>query len=210
MNKKALTNPELFKFYDKKNKDDFFGSNQRWFPTTWQRLSGCGSCAASNIYYYLTYLNNTLGKKYNSRKEWVSLMEELWKYVKPSLRGVNKLEMFYNPMLEFAKTKGMDLTYHFCEVPEEVYYRPTFQKVIDFLSKALDKDLPVAFLNWCNGEVKNLDRWHWVTIIELGYDLEKEWAYVNILDEGRFKTIDLALWLKSTKLGGGFLYFEFA
>jgi len=210
MIRKTLTNPDLFKFYDQKSKQEFFGSNQRWYPTTWQRLAGCGPCAASNIYYYLTYLQNSLENKLESREEWVSLMGELWKHVKPSIRGVNKFEMFYKPMLEFAQKKGMELSYHLCEVPEEVYRRPTFQRVIDFLGEALDKDLPIAFLNWCNGEVKNLDRWHWVTIIELGYDLEKDWAYVNILDEGRFKTIDLALWLKSTKLGGGFLYFEFA
>lgn len=209
MVKKSITNPDVFKFIEEKNNQEFYGSNQRWYSTFWQRLAGCGPCAASNIFYYQSYLINSPNEKYQSRRDWVTLMEELWEYVKPSIKGVNRMEMLYDPLVEFAQTKGINLSYHLCEVPEVIYRRPTLDRVIDFLSEALEKDAPIAFLNWCNGEVKNLDGWHWVTIIQLDFDKESGRAYAGILDEGRLKTIDLALWLRTTIRGGGFVYFEF-
>ena len=65
----------------------------------------------------------------------------------------------------------------------------------------------MAFLNLCNGEEKNLDRWHWVTIISLEYAKDKNQVLANILDEGVIKKISLSLWYHTTTLGGGFVYF---
>ncbi|CDX02995.1 Hypothetical protein DPCES_3108 [Desulfitobacterium hafniense] len=204
---KAIANPDIYKFVDTDQEPLYYGACQRWYPTTWQRLAGCGPCTASNIMYYLTHGRLAPGEGFRSRGEWITLMEELWKYVTPSLKGVNKLSMLYEPLAAFARTKDISLEYHLCEVPEEVHRRPSLGEVVDFLAEALDQDAPIAFLNWCNGEVKNLDRWHWVNIIQLDFDEEKQKAYGTILDEGRLKKIDLALWLKTSTLGGGFVYF---
>jgi hypothetical protein len=65
----------------------------------------------------------------------------------------------------------------------------------------------VAFLNLCNGSEKKLDRWHWVTLISLEYAEGGERVFADILDAGIIKRIDLALWYKTTTLGGGFVYF---
>lgn len=203
---KSIENPEMFTFNEMEKGQVFYGSNQRWYPTIWQRLSGCGPCASSNIFYYLTH-NQSPQDSYRSKTEWVALMQELWKYVTPSIRGVDKMVMLYNPLVEFAQNKGIILDYRLCEIPKEVYRRPSLEGVIDFLEKALDNDAPIAFLNWNNGEVKNLDRWHWVTIIQLEFNKEKTIAYATILDEGRLKKVDLALWLRTTTLGGGLVYF---
>lgn len=54
---------------------------------------------------------------------------------------------------------------------------------------------------------RNVDPWHWVTIISLGYGEDGNNAFVNILDEGIIKRIGLELWYKTTTLGGGFVYF---
>lgn len=202
---KSIANPELYKFMEADQ--TYYGSCQRWYPTTWQRLSGCGPCAASNIFYYITRNQSSPQESFQSQKEWVALMQELWKCVTPTLRGVHKLDMLYNPLLEYAQIKGIPLEYHLCEVPKEIYRRPSLEEVVNFLAAALDQNTPIAFLNWCNGEVKNLDRWHWVTIIKLEFNEEKTRAYATILDEGRLKNIDLALWVKTTTLGGGFVYF---
>ncbi|SHN81483.1 hypothetical protein [Desulfitobacterium chlororespirans] len=207
---KSIANPDVYKFMDTDQEPVYHGACQGWYPTIWQRRAGCGPCTAANIMYYLTHGRLPAGEGFRSRGEWIALMEELWKYVTPSLKGVNKMSMLYEPLAAFAQTKDISLEYHLCEVPEEVHRRPSLGEVVDFLAEALDQDAPIAFLNWCNGEVKNLDRWHWVNIIQLEFDEEKQKAYGTILDEGRLKKIDLALWLKTSTLGGGFVYFTTA
>jgi hypothetical protein len=67
--------------------------------------------------------------------------------------------------------------------------------------------LPVAFLNLCNGEETNLERWHWVTVISVEYEEIKQGVFLSIMDEGMIKRINLALWYETTTLGGGFVYF---
>ena len=84
--------------------------------------------------------------------------------------------------------------------------RPGFDEIVDFITQGLQKDAPVAFLNLCNGEEKNLDRWHWVTIIASDVKSPDE-IIISISDEGRIKYINLSLWVKTTTLGGGLVYF---
>lgn len=189
--------------------ETYEGGNQAWFPKRWQRLSGCGPTAATNLFFYLTHNQapSELETGENLKEDWVALMEEMWKYVTPSMRGVNTTKKFYVPLRAFMKSKGLDVEYRFCDVPEKKDHRPQFQNILDFLDEALTKDAPIAFLNLDNGEVKNLDRWHWVTIISLEFTEDGGSAFVNILDEGCVKRIDLALWFKTTHLGGGFVYF---
>ena len=75
--------------------------------------------------------------------------------------------------------------------------------MLGFMEKALIGNFPVAFLNLCNGEVENLDRWHWTTIITLEYSEGYEQAYADIIDGGQIKKVDLARWYKTARLGGG-------
>jgi hypothetical protein len=72
------------------------------------------------------------------------------------------------------------------------------------LRTALSGDRPVAFLNLCNGKEKNLDRWHWVTVVSMEYTPP---VLLRVLDGGTVKTVDLALWRDTTTDGGGFAYF---
>ena len=70
----------------------------------------------------------------------------------------------------------------------------------DFLIRALDADCPVAFLNFSNGSLPNLDSW-------TGFPSSpsprgKGVLLCTILDEGAEKVIDLALWQETTLLGG--------
>ena len=92
-------------------------------------------------------------------------------------------------------------------MPEERGQRPALNEVVDFLRSGLRQDAPVAFLNLCNGEEENLHRWHWVTVVGMEYAADGSQAVLYTLDEGRKKTVDLGLWLKTTVLGGGFVYF---
>lgn len=134
-------------------------------------------------------------------------MEEIWGYVTPTKEGIPNTKMFYEDVLFYAFVKGMNVNYYFCNIPEDKVNRPKLSKILKLLQDALIKDAPIAFLNLCNGQVKNLDSWHWVTIISLEYTEDGRSAFINILDEGQIKTIDFALWYNTTTLGGGFVYF---
>lgn len=209
MIKKSISNPNMFKVLDEDSNEIYFGGNQEWYNTEWQRCSGCGPTAASNIIFYLNciYHHLELGESLNSKKNWLAFMEEIWNYVTPTERGIPSTKMFYEKVLHYAKAKGVNVEFHFCDLPEDKHQRPKLSEVLNFLESALSKNVPVAFLNLCNGEEKNLDSWHWVTIISLEYTEDENHIFVNILDGGIIKKIDLALWYNTTKQGGGFVYF---
>jgi hypothetical protein len=77
--------------------------------------------------------------------------------------------------------------------------------VYAFLDEALAQDLPVAFLNLCNGDEANLDEWHWVTIVALTPDPYGGVLLAEVLDGGTVKRIDLEKWYASTTRDGGFV-----
>lgn len=209
MTAKSISNPNLLKVLDESTNEIYYGCKQEWYSKKWQRLSGCGPSVATNIFVYLSHNQSTLelGKSFNSKEYWLSLMEEMWKYVTPSFRGVHTTKMFYEPMLTYTKTKRLNVEYNFCDVPKDKSQRPELSAILTFLHEAISKDAPIAFLNLCNGEEKNLDRWHWVTLISIEQFEDEKSLFVNILDGGMIKRINLALWYNTTTLGGGFVYF---
>lgn len=209
MKTKSLANLNVFKILDETTHQSNYGCQQLWYPKKWQRLSGCGPTVATNLFFYLSHKHAHLELEESSKSKvnWISLMEEMWKYVTPSLRGVNTTQMFYKPLSAFMKSKGISTDYRFFDISKEIARRPEFREILNFLEEALTQDVPVAFLNLDNGEVENLDRWHWVTIISLECSEDENRASANILDEGQIKSIDLTLWYNTTTLGGGFVYF---
>ena len=77
--------------------------------------------------------------------------------------------------------------------------RPPWEQLRSFVTASLEADCPVAFLNLDNGKVKQLHRWHWVTLIGLDGDT------ASIVDNGEAFTMDLHLWYDTTKTRGGFV-----
>ena len=136
-------------------------------------------------------------------------MEEIWTHVTPSKEGIPTTRMLYESVMAYAKIKGLNMNYGVCDVPEQQALRPKLADVVHFLDDALAKDTPIAFLNLCNGDETRLEPWHWVTVISLDYDEDGKSAFIEILDEGCIKRIDLDLWHSTTTLGGGFVYFYF-
>ncbi|GEM_PF-39372 len=210
MNTRVIDKLDLFKIVDESTYDTYYGCDQNWYTTEWQRRSGCGPSVASNIIFYLNHTRPAfkLGPYLNSKESWLSLMEEIWEYVTPSQEGIPTTKMFYEAVITYAESKGLNVSYDFCDVPKDKSGSPPLSKILDFLERALTKDTPIAFLNLCNGAENNLDRWHWVTIIALEYTEGGNSIFIDILDEGIIKRIDLALWYNTTILGGGFVYFS--
>lgn len=186
----------------------FHGCNQEWFSTQWQRTSGCGPAVATAIIYYLDQTRGIFGLsgKGNSLQGCKSLMEEVWAYVTPTINGIPTTKMFYENVLLFAESYGINnLKPMVFDVPESYANRPKLQELAQFIEGAMEENVPVAFLNLCNGEEKNLERWHWVTVVSI--EVEDSRLMTTFLDEGITKIIDLALWYETTQKGGGFVYF---
>ena len=201
--KRSIMNPNLLEVVDESTQHKFYGCNQEWYSTEWQRRAGCGPSVACNIIRYL----GSAPEATNSKEEWLSLMEETWEHVTPTTKGMPTTRLFYDSVLAYARAKGLNIECHCCDIPEDEASRPELPAILQFVESGLLNDAPIAFLNLCNGEEKNLYRWHWVTIISLDYVAGNTQALVKILDEGLVKEIDLALWHETTTLGGGFVYF---
>lgn len=187
-----------------------YGANQEWYPTIWQRKAGCGPTVCSHLLWYLAKTRKgceALCRHDATRREgFLELMKEVWHYVTPGLKGVNTTAIFSEGVSRYGAEKGVDLSCEALEVPALSAVRPRVSEVMGFLVSILKKDLPAAFLNLSNGELKNLDSWHWVTLVAA--DPGK--GTVMMLDQGSHREIDLALWLKTTTLGGGFVCVEAA
>jgi hypothetical protein len=208
MKSSSIKNLRLFKIIDEISQNTYYGNDQEWYESKWQRLSGCGPTTVANIIYYFNKTNpNIILNNFNpTKKDSLLLMDEIWKYVTPSMGGVSSTGMLCKGVLKYIREKELNIGLDVIDIPKKRLLRPEFQKLIEFLAAALDKDMPVAFLNLHNGKVKELDSWHWVTIISLEYDESQ--AHADILDEGMIKKIDLAEWFNTTAIGGGFVSFN--
>ncbi len=204
---KSISNKDAFKISDESTGTSYFGCKQDWYSTEWQRISGCGPTTAANIINYLIHLKaiQKCNKAVNSKERCQYLMDETWKYVTPTDEGIKTAELFYQSFISYASSKGIAVEGEFINVPSANPVSCSLSEILSFIERALNKDVPVAFLNLSNGDEKSLEEWHWVTIISLQYD--KDSAYVQIVDEGMIKKIDLSLWHKTTTLGGGLAYF---
>lgn len=210
MIKRSLNNPQAFLRTEEISGGPFYGCEQEWYETDWQKRSGCGPTTACNLLYYLQRAKAAkdpgllpLTKEFGLKR-----MQESWEYVTPTEMGVYSTKLFKDGLVDYARNNGLKGTCHVIDKHQAAETGDYFKTVIQFIETALVNDSPVAFLNLCNGEVNNLDKWHWVTILVLEYDAAGTMAYVDIMDEGHIKKIDLKLWCKTTTLGGGFVYLE--
>lgn len=186
------------------------GYNQEWYPTKWQQTSGCGPTAACNIMAYMLYASGAGHRiEAGNQSACVSAMEEAWAHVTPGDEGMPSTDMFRDGFLRYANDRGFRVCDHVLNVSGSPAGRPSFETVRSFVEQGLRSDAPVAFLNLCNGDVCNLDRWHWVTIVSLACEPDGGKAVVTVLDEGHVKTIDLRLWTDTTVRGGGLVYFTY-
>lgn len=201
MTRISVKNPEYFEILDEMTSEKYLGCNQQWYKKHWQRMAGCGPTVAANIILY------SRKKAGISKNESLTIMDEMWEHVTPTMRGVNTTNIFYKGLVSFAVGKGANLFYDAVDIPKKKEMRPSFDKVINFIKTSLENDIPLAFLNLCNGKEKFLDEWHWVTLVSLEYEEDLSSVNIEILDESIKKTIDLLLWYDTTTLGGGFVSF---
>lgn len=203
----SITHPELFIITD--GNHTWYGADQEWYPSKWQRNAGCGATTASHLLSYLAEVQSNWVSLYpahsQDRAEYLSFMNILWNYVTPGRMGVNTLHKFTTGISNYATTKGIELSFCELNIPPMKVARPTEEQCATFLRSAMVADRPVAFLNLSSGDVKGLDSWHWVTIIAMEEALDS--ILCTALDSsGQKLTVDFHLWLQTSKLGGGLVY----
>lgn len=185
-----------------------YGASQLWYGSWFRRMAGCGPTAASNLIWYLAATKPAVCRRLcdrdcTKRSNMLELMNRVWRYVTPGLRGVDKAPTMVEGVIRFGNEREAPLAYRLLEIPEATAERPDEEAVFAFLSHAFQEDLPVAFLNLSSGEVGNLESWHWVMLVAVDRLLKAE-----IYDQGLRKMIDLALWLRTTVGGGALVTFE--
>jgi hypothetical protein len=206
---RSLRNIDLFRVEGEASDQSCYGSNQDWYKKRWQRMAGCGPSAVANIIYYLERTGEGKESQPNlTRSEYLELMEEIWSFVTPSLGGVSSTAMLCRGAERYITSKGRSVQMEFIDIPKKRSDRPDIRQVTAFIDAALQKDLPVAFLNLEHGSVRELESWHWVTIVTQEYEPDGSKTDIRILDGGWLKQISLSDWYRTTKMGGGFVSFE--
>ncbi|MDL2232038.1 hypothetical protein LJC63_00465 [Ruminococcaceae bacterium OttesenSCG-928-L11] len=186
----------------------YFGANQAWYRDSWKRQAGCGPTTSAHILWYLSRTRagweSLCPYDGNRQAGFLSLMNEVWEYVTPTAMGVNKTGMLLEGVIRYAASKSIPLTGTTVEVPPLGMAKSRTEDATNRIARALSADIPVAFLNLSNGSLQNLDSWHWVTIVAFAPQTNLALIY----DQGQCKEIDLALWMKTTTLGGGFVLLD--
>lgn len=189
------------------NYGNHWGGNQAWYKKLWQRKAGCGPTACANLIWYLSRTRAELSKLWphlgDKKTDMLKLMEETWKYVTPTLMGVNRTAILAEGAIKFGRDRGISLSQSTLDIPPTPNSRPNFKDLETFLAEAFSQNLPVAFLNLDAGDLHNLESWHWVTLIAAEDD-----GQAVMVDQGYRTRINLKRWLQSNRGGGGFTYIQ--
>ena len=195
--KAKIKNMDLMKVKD--NENIYYGFSQKWYKDLWQQEAGCGPTVASSIINYYNQIDNF---KEVEIADALKIMEELWFYLLPTEYGLNSVKLFYDGIKNYYSNKEVTIDY----INVNIKDKPSLDEIINFISKELSEDRPIAFLNLCNGEENNLDKWHWVLVVEIFE--ENEEYFLNIIDDKELMKINLSLWYRTITNDGGFITFK--
>lgn len=185
-----------------------YGYNQDWYGTSFQRTRGCGPTTAAML---LLYLNIREGEPLSYKSHSIStikvIMEDVWNFVTPGwLLGLNSTGKFCTGIEVFARNYRLNWKWRKLSITAFQLKRPSLAQVVQFLEEGIASDCPIAFLNLHKGQVTTLESWHWIVLVSLSYDIAQNRYMATCYDSGYLVTFDVGLWLKTTRLGGGFVY----
>jgi len=123
-------------------------------------------------------------------------------YLLPTEQGLNSIKLFYDGIKSYYDDKEVTIDYINVDIKNKV----SLEEIIKFICKELTEDKPLAFLNLCNGEENNLDKWHWVVVVEMFEENGEH--FLNIIDDKEIIKINLSLWYRTIKNDGGFITFK--
>jgi hypothetical protein len=187
----------------------YYGGDQHWFgdEKEYRKEAACGTTTCANILGYLAQTRAELAGlapyDLHEKESFTEYMKAVYPFVRPGLIGIMPAD-FTRGAEEYAAERGFEFGYETLAVPAASLKRPSPDSMCRFLEAALADDLPVAFLNLSGGRVKNLDSYHWVTLV----GLDSEAGVCRIVDNGRILDVELKKWLKKSTLGGAFVVIE--
>ncbi len=187
---------------------NLYGYNQEWYKTSFQRTRGCGPTAAAMLLLYVnTRESGHLPYKNNNISAISNILENVWSFITPGwLLGLNSTEKFCKGAEVLFRHYALNWRCHKLSITAFKYKRASLSAVATFLEEGIAADCPIAFLNLHKGEVAALESWHWTVLVAFSYDAEQKAYMATCYDGGRSITFDLGIWLKTSKLGGGFVY----
>jgi hypothetical protein len=204
----TISNIDAFLIKDASERS-YYGGDQEWFGSRkeYRKEAACGATTCANILGYLAQTHAELAAlapyDLHSKDGFLAFMKAVYPYVRPGLIGIMPAD-FTRGATKYSERLGIALKYDTLTVPAASSKRPGADAMFSFLHAAIADDLPVAFLNLSSGRVKNLDSYHWVTLI--GIDAEKDAC--RIVDNGRLLDVELKKWLRRSTLGGAFVAVE--
>lgn len=180
-----------------------YGGKQQWLlekeiTTKFWSDRSCGVAAAANIMTYAGSEFKELKDLYygNSKEDYIELMKELYKFIKPGIFGIPTLGKMSKGLKEFTKSKGIDLlpctrTWHF-----------DVKDGSRFIRGGLALGMPVLLLTWnySDKELKN----HWVTVT--GWDVVYGQEFMTVSNWGKKKTYSYDEWASERSFLKGALY----
>ncbi|NLM84348.1 MAG: hypothetical protein GX189_06540 [Clostridiales bacterium] len=205
MKKAQLSRMGLLDIIDDMTAERYCGGWQEWYGDWWKRRAGCGPTVVSTILTYLERRSTASGNDPMPKCEFLARMNEMWEYVTPGVGGIPSTDKLIAGAQKYIDAKNLPIRLEALDIPAKKEQRPSDGEMAAFLAQALRADAPVAFLCLDNGEEKMLDDWHWVTLVSLEYG--EEGVFADVTDEGRHFRVDLGLWRRTTKRGGGFVRF---
>ncbi|MDL2258277.1 hypothetical protein LJC42_03845 [Eubacteriales bacterium OttesenSCG-928-K08] len=201
-NEIGVKTPEYLHLSD--GKRIHYGGNQIWYKSLWQRKAGCGPTVAATVCAYLAKSRPecaSLCEHNSSTKEgFLLLMQDLWRYVTPGMGG-SSVEIFTDGITRYARSKGVELVCDVLDIPKQKELRPSAANVLEFFRKAFEADLPIAFQNYSNGALTNLEAWHWVTLLSFKQDT----FFAQMYDQSIRDFIDIPLYLSTATNAGKFV-----
>lgn len=167
-------------------KRHFYGGNQAWFKDEISKKVGCSIVVAADITCYLSKNRAMKGLyKYEDVNidNYILHMEEISKYLKVNESfGVISTIYFINKIEEFAADKGIELKSSWISLISK------YDNIVEFIKRALIKDIPVAMLMYKNPRLKEYD-WHWMTITKI-FIIEDKY-YIKVATWGECKVFKL-------------------
>lgn len=186
-----------------------YGCSQERYKDEWKIKAGCGPTSAANHLIYLIKTKRVdLPYKAENLDDYLVIMDEIWKYITPTIMGVNKASIYESGLKNFFKDHGINSHVEILEVANRFINYDGVEAIIKFIVEAIKDDRPVSMLNLINKYNGQPDGWHWVTIVGIEVVDNYRDGIVSIYDGYDFFKVSLADWFNSRLMGGAFVKFK--
>ncbi|MGL5435850.1 MAG: hypothetical protein ACRDBO_10695 [Lachnospiraceae bacterium] len=189
--------------------DEAYGSNQDWFPNFLMHMGGCAAVTAcdSCIYLARTFDMTHLypdDPENITKEDFVSFGMKMKPYLKPRMKGVNKLSLYEDGFGRYLADRHSPVTLHGFAGDNPL------KAAADFIKTQIDKELliPYLLLKHQSPALKDFV-WHWFVLT--GYEQTADDFYVDIATYGKRFTFSLKqLWDTGYEEKGGMIEIHLA